>query len=244
MSIKLEAVTKSYGALKAVDEVSLQVPSHKTLVLIGPSGCGKSTILRLMNGLIQPDTGRIYFDGELLKRENVLGLRHKTGYVIQEGGLFPHLTISQNLGILLRHLGWKQTEIEERTEALFELTHLNLDLLPRYPSELSGGQRQRISLIRALMHNPDYLLMDEPLGAVDPMIRAELQRELKSIFQSLKKTVIIVTHDLHEARYLGDVIALMNCGRIVQLGSYQKLRDEPKEEFVTDFIHAQQMPQA
>jgi osmoprotectant transport system ATP-binding protein len=208
-------------------------------VLIGPSGCGKSTLLRLIIGLIEPDFGSIEFDGAMVTADNIAALRRRIGYVIQEGGLFPHLSARANVVLMARHVGKSQEEMHRRLSELCELTRFSDKLLPRYPVELSGGQRQRVSLMRALMLSPQLLLLDEPLGALDPLVRAALQKDLKEIFARLQQTVMFVTHDLAEAVYFGDEIVLMNEGRIVQRGSITDLREKPAEPFVLEFINAQ-----
>ena len=236
---QLNGVSKTYGKTCALHQVDLSVPKGKTTVLIGPSGCGKSTLLRMMVGLVQPDEGSVLFEGSPVAPHNVRPLRLKMGYVIQEGGLFPHLTARRNVSLLAKHLGWDDESIELRIEALAELTQFPMSGLDRYPAQLSGGQRQRVSLMRALMLDPDVLLMDEPLGALDPMIRADLQRQLRAIFEELKKTVVMVTHDMHEAGYFGDKIVLMREGMIAQVSSFKELLENPSEKFVTQFIQAQ-----
>src|ERR1700736_4752854 len=211
----------------------------KTTVLIGPSGCGKSSLLRLVIRLIAPDTGNIYFDGTQITLDNIDMLRWRIGYVIQEGGLFPHLTARANILLMARHLGKSESETKPRLLELCELTRFSENLLPRYPVELSGGQRQRVSLMRALMLSPELLLLDEPLGALDPLVRAGLQKDLKEIFARLQQTALLVTHDLAEAAYLGDEIVLMHEGRIVQRGSIVDFRERPANDFVSEFISAQ-----
>ncbi len=239
---ELSGISKRYGTTDAVRAVDLAFEPEKTTVLIGPSGCGKSTLLRLMIGLIHPDAGTVQFEGETLSPENVVLLRRNMGYVIQDGGLFPHLTGRGNAALLARHLGWDEDRIAARLDELVELTHFPAEGLDRYPAQLSGGQRQRVSLMRALMLDPDVLLMDEPLGALDPMIRSTLQAELRVIFRTLGKTVVMVTHDLGEASYFGDTIILMREGRIVQLGPFGDLLNSPAEAFVTEFVNAQRGP--
>ena len=235
----LSSISKRYGTTEAVRAIDLVVEPGKTTVLIGPSGCGKSTLLRLMIGLIRPDAGRVQFEGETLSSENSMLLRRKMGYVIQDGGLFPHLTGRGNAALVARQLGWDTERITARLDELVELTHFPADGLDRYPAQLSGGQRQRVSLMRALMLNPDVLLMNEPLGALDPMIRSNLQAELRTIYRTLGKTVVMVTHDLGEAGYFGDMIVLMREGRIVQVGPFADLLNSPAEAFVTEFVNAQ-----
>mgnify|MGYP006288965847 FL=1 len=240
--IALDGVTKRYGSEVAVRDVSLQVPAAQTTVLIGPSGSGKSTLLRLMIGLTRPDAGTVTVDGQPLTAANVRALRHRMGYVIQEGGLFPHLTGRANAALLARHLGWTEARIDDRIAELTALVQLAPDRLEQYPTELSGGQRQRVSLMRALMLDPDVLLLDEPLGALDPMIRADLQDDLRGIFRRLGKTVVFVTHDIGEAGFFGDHVTLLHDGAVEQRGRMRTLVDDPASAFVTDFIQAQRAP--
>jgi osmoprotectant transport system ATP-binding protein len=243
--VELLAVTKTFGEAAAVHEVDLSVERGKTTVLIGPSGCGKSTLLRLIIGLLEPDNGEIKFDGTPLQTDRFDTVRRHVGYVIQEGGLFPHLTARGNVLLMARHLrrvsGSKSAAAKPDgfKPSSFDSERFPENLLDRYPLELSGGQRQRVSLMRALMLSPELLLLDEPLGALDPLVRAALQRDLKEIFTRLKQTALLVTHDLAEAAYLGDVIVLMNEGRIVQQGSLKDLQQNPISNFVTEFINAQ-----
>src|SRR6059058_3404656 len=237
--VRLVNVSKRYADAVALQPTNLSVECSKTTVLIGPSGCGKSTLLRLIIRLIEPDSGSIKFDGKSITPDNVAALRRRIGYVIQEGGLFPHLTARANVVLMARHVGKSQEEMQSRLLELCELTRFSDNLLPRYPVELSGGQRQRVSLMRALMLSPQLLLLDEPLGALDPLVRAALQRDLKEIFQRLGQTALFVTHDLAEAIYFGDEIVLMNEGRIVQKGTITDLRESPTDPFVSEFINAQ-----
>jgi osmoprotectant transport system ATP-binding protein len=237
--VQLTGVSKTFGDAAAVHSIDLSVERGKTTVLIGPSGCGKSTLLRLIIGLLQPDEGRIEFDGTSLSTDKIDNLRRRIGYVIQEGGLFPHLTARGNILLMPRHLDRDENEMLSRLAELCALTQFPESLLGRYPLELSGGQRQRVSLMRALMLSPELLLLDEPLGALDPLVRAALQKDLKEIFERLQQTALLVTHDLAEAAYLGSQIVLMNEGRIVQKGSIVDLREQPASTFVSDFINAQ-----
>ncbi len=238
-AFSLHAVTRAYGAVRAVDALTLEFARGHTTVLIGSSGCGKSTVLRLLVGLEWPDAGEVRRDGVALHRERILQERRQVGYVIQEGGLFPHLTVLGNLGLLPRHLGWNRARIHERAIELAELAHLPADLLARFPAELSGGQRQRVALMRALMHDPPTLLLDEPFGALDPLVRHGLQDELRAIFRRLGKTVIMVTHDLAEAAFFSDRLVLMRHGRAVQDGSLDDFRRAPADDFVLAFLAAQ-----
>ncbi len=237
--VKLNGVSKRYGSAVALHPTDLAFARGQTTELIGPSGCGKSTLLRLIIRLIEPDAGCVQLNGSEVSAANIEELRHRIGYVIQEGGLFPHLTARANVLLMARHLARPTAEMLTRVEELCALTRFPMDALERYPVELSGGQRQRVGLMRALSLSPDLLLLDEPLGALDPLVRAALQKDLKEIFERLQQTAIFVTHDLAEAAYLGNHIVLMNEGRIVQEGTLQDLRERPVESFVTDFINAQ-----
>jgi osmoprotectant transport system ATP-binding protein len=237
--IKLENVTKTFGSTIALEEVNLNVSPGQTTVLIGPSGCGKSTLIRLIVGLIHPDSGKITIDNNELTGNNEGSVRQTIGYVIQEGGLFPHLTAEKNISLMANYLGWNRTAISQRVIELCKLTKFPSEALNRFPAELSGGQRQRVSLMRALMLDPEILLLDEPLGALDPMIRFDLQTDLKNIFQKLQKTVVMVTHDLSEANFFGDIIILMKKGKIIQQGLLRDFQQSPAEDFVLKFIQAQ-----
>ena len=239
--IALRDIEMRFRDVVALHSTNLQIGAGQTTVLIGPSGCGKSTILRLIIGLLTPTSGAVEFEGKLVSQRNILALRRRMGYVIQDGGLFPHLTAAQNVTLMARHLRStiQEDEIQAKLDELCELTRFPKDGLARYPVELSGGQRQRVSLMRALALDPDVLLLDEPLGALDPMVRASLQTELKEIFSSLGKTVILVTHDMAEAGYIGDSIVLMREGQIVQQGTLDDLRERPADDFVSEFITAQ-----
>jgi osmoprotectant transport system ATP-binding protein len=236
---ELYQVSKSFGATRAVAPTDIDIPTGQTTVLIGPSGCGKSTLLRLMNGLIAPDTGQVTFDGAPVTTKGALKLRRRMGYVIQAGGLFPHLTAASNICVMALHLGWTEEKIQTRLAELADLTRFPVDAFTRYPAELSGGQRQRVSLMRALMLDPDALLLDEPLGALDPMVRFELQTELREIFGTLGKTVVMVTHDLFEAAHFGSDIVLMRDGAIEQRAPMDALVSAPANAFVEKFVGAQ-----
>jgi osmoprotectant transport system ATP-binding protein len=238
-AFELHGVCKRYRGVVALDQVSLGFPAGTTTALIGSSGSGKSTLLRMLIGLEWPEQGWVKVDGQVLEPARVLELRRRVGYVIQEGGLFPHLTALGNLGLLPYHLGWSKDRIRARAEALAALAHLPQSALERYPAELSGGQRQRVALMRGLMLDPGALLLDEPLGALDPIVRHELQDELKHIFDQLGKTVIVVTHDIAEAAWFADRIVLMRQGKVVQDGRLEDLRQHPTDPFVTQFVEAQ-----
>ncbi len=240
--VELVKIRKAYSGQIALDEVSLSVPANTTTVLLGTSGCGKSTLLRTMIGLVRPDSGSVRIRGIEFTDENSRELRQSIGYVIQEGGLFPLLTARQNLALLPKVLKWPTDRTQSRILELSRLTHFPLDKLDHYPQQLSGGQRQRVSLMRALMLDPDLLLLDEPLGALDPIVRRGLQEELRAIFRQLGKTVVLVTHDLGEAGFFGDSIALMHAGSIVQRGSLSDLVRQPASPFVEEFVNAQRSP--
>ncbi|CAH9017655.1 ATP-binding cassette domain-containing protein [Candidatus Nitrosacidococcus sp. I8] len=238
----LENVSKSYSTTAGIQHTSLNISQGQITALIGPSGCGKSTLLRLIVGLITPDSGCIYFEGTQLTPENILAQRQKMGYVIQEGGLFPHYTAQENIALVANYLNWDQNKIDQRLRELVALARFPEDALKRYPVQLSGGQRQRVALMRALMLNPDLLLLDEPLGALDPLNRYEMQAELREIFQSLHKTVILVTHDIGEAAYFSDHILLLRDGKIIQEGTVIDFLENPADPFVKQFIEAQRCP--
>src|SRR3954468_21116705 len=242
--LNLDNVSKSFGAKQALAPTSLAPQTDKTTVLIGPSGCGKSTLLRLMIGLIAPDDGQVLYDGEPITPANVMLIRRKIGYVIQDGGLFPHLSAAGNVGLLARYLGWDKRRIAARMEELADLTRLPREALTRYPAQLSGGQRQRLGIMRALMLDPAVILLDEPMGALDPLVRFDLQEDLRKIFQSLGKTVAMVTHDMGEAGFFGDRVILIGSGQIVQEGTLDDLLRAPADEFVERFISAQRLPAA
>ena len=237
--INLIDISKNYGDNQAVKSIDLRIETAKTTVLIGPSGCGKSTILRTIIGLISPDSGEVDIDGDTLRPNNLISLRRKMGYVIQEGGLFPNLSAKENVSLMASFLGWDKSSIQKRIDELCELTKFPKDALQRYPIQISGGQRQRLSLMRALMLDPDILLLDEPLGALDPLIRSELQQDLKDIFSTLGKTVVMVTHDMGEAAFFADKIVLIKDGQIMPEGNIYDLLKTPSNPFVTTFINAQ-----
>jgi osmoprotectant transport system ATP-binding protein len=240
--IELIQVAKSFGSTQVLQPTSLRLAPGEITVLIGPSGCGKSTLLRLMIGLIEPDEGEVRFDGTRLSPENITQMRRKIGYVIQDGGLFPHLSAADNVGLLARHLGWDAARVRQRVKELAELTRLPPEALTRFPAQLSGGQRQRLGIMRALMLDPEVVLLDEPMGALDPLVRYDLQEDLRKIFQTLNKTVCLVTHDMGEAGFFGDRVLLLGGGRIVQEGKLEDLLRSPADDFVRRFIGAQRLP--
>ncbi len=240
--IQLEDISKSFDGIEVLHHITLEIPEHKTVVLIGPSGCGKSTLLRLMVGLLWPDSGQISLFNKTLSNENVEGLRQQVGFVLQDGGLFPHLTAAQNISLMASFLKRDSAWIESRLKELCDLTHLDRDILERYPRQLSGGQVQRVALMRALMLDPQILFLDEPLGALDPLHRVGLQEDMKVIFQQLGKTVVLVTHDMGEAASLGDLIVIMRDGNVLQYDTLSNLSANPTDPFINEFINAQRKP--
>ncbi len=236
--ITLDGLTKVYaGGGPAVDRVSMEIPEGATVALIGPSGCGKSTTLRMINRLIEPTAGKILVGGEDVTTMDPVLLRRRIGYVIQQVGLFPHMTAAQNIAVVPQLLGWTQARIAARTDELLDLVGLDPgETRPRYPWQLSGGQRQRVGVARALAADPPVLLMDEPFGAIDPVARGRLQDEFKLILSRVKKTVVIVTHDLDEAIKLGDRMAIMRAGRLVQYDTPEAILSAPADAFVAQFI--------
>jgi osmoprotectant transport system ATP-binding protein len=238
--LEVRGVSKRYGDVVALDGVSLRVEAGRTCALIGPSGCGKTTLLRIMIGLVSPDAGEVLVGDRALTSASLRDARRRMGYAIQSGGLFPHMTARRNVETPGLLTGWERERISDRVSALAELVHLDSGMLDRYPSELSGGQRQRVALARALLLDPEVLLLDEPLGALDPMIRAGLQRELKEIFDGLGKAVVLVTHDLAEAAYLAaEDIVLLRRGRVESRGSFAGLRRAEEGSFARRFVEAQ-----
>jgi osmoprotectant transport system ATP-binding protein len=237
--LELSQAAKRFAGVTVLHPMTLEIETGRTTVLIGPSGCGKTTALRLMLGLTAPDSGSVRFRGAELDARALAVERRRMGYVVQDGGLFPHLTGLGNVSLMARYLGWAQGQVERRVRELAELVRLPLPSLERYPAELSGGQQQRVALMRALMLDPELLFLDEPLGALDPLVRAELQDDLRAVFARLGKTVVLVTHDLAEAGLFAHVLVLMKDGHIVQRGSLDDLLERPADPFVTRFVRAQ-----
>jgi osmoprotectant transport system ATP-binding protein len=240
--IRLEGVTKRYPGQQrpAVDDVSLEVPAGETVMFVGPSGCGKTTLLKMVNRLIEPTGGRIYLGDEDVTDQDADRLRRRMGYVIQSGGLFPHMTVGSNVAMVPRMLKWGKPRTAERVDELLDLVGLDPAVYrDRYPRELSGGQQQRVGVARALAADPPVLLMDEPFGAVDPITRQRLQDELLRIQEELGKTILFVTHDFDEAVKLGDRIVVFDVGaRVVQYDTPDRILAEPAEEYVADFVGA------
>lgn len=241
-AIVLDRVTKVFAGAPqpAVDNLSISIPAGAITVLVGPSGCGKTTALKMINRLIEPTSGHIQIFGEPIATRAAHELRRQIGYVIQHTGLFPHRTIATNIATVPRLLGWPKPKINARVTELTELVGLEPDILTRYPSELSGGQQQRVGVARALAADPPVLLMDEPYSAVDPIVRAHLQDELLSLQTRLKKTIVMVSHDIDEAVKLGDRIAILNIGaELAQFGPPEELLRAPASPFVEQFLGAE-----
>lgn len=235
--IEFHDVSQQYQAGKPIiRHLSLTVSQGEFVVLIGPSGCGKTTLLKMMNGLIKPDSGEIRIKGKELKAWDPITLKRNIGYVIQQVGLFPHLTIEKNIAYALDIQKVSETVKRERARELIKLVGLEEDYLPKYPKELSGGQKQRVGIARALAADPEIILMDEPLGAVDQINRGGLQDEIIRIYQTLNKTIVFVTHDIEEAIKLGTKIVVMNQGEIMEMGSRDAIVFHSKSHFADDFI--------
>lgn len=237
--ISLKNVTKRYGGASgvAVEDLSLDINRGETVVLVGPSGCGKTTTMKMINRLIEPTSGTLTVDGVDVLHQDPVKLRRGIGYVIQSIGLLPHRTIAENIGTVPHLLGWDDARIKERTGELVEMFELDPDMLSRYPSELSGGQRQRVGVARALAADPPVMLMDEPFGAVDPIVRERLQDQFLGIQESLKKTTVFVTHDIDEAIKMADRIAILNAGGVVeQYAPPETILREPASDFVKQFV--------
>lgn len=235
--IRLVKVSKSYGDTIAVRQLSLVVNQGEVCVLIGPSGCGKTTTLRMVNRLIEPTAGRIFINGKEISRVKPEQLRRSIGYAIQSVGLFPHMTVADNIAVVPELLHWAKSRVAHRIDELLRLVGLDpLEYASKYPNQLSGGEAQRIGVARALAADPPILLMDEPFGAVDPLTREKLQAQFLRIQQELKKTVLLVTHDLDEAIRLADRIAIMASGRLVQHATPEEILSRPTNKFVHDFV--------
>jgi len=234
--IELKNLIKSYGNLPVINDLSLKFPSGKITVLVGPSGCGKTTTLEMINGLVKPDRGMVLIDGQNIAESDIITLRRRIGYVIQEAGLFPHYTVFDNIALVPRLLKWDESRVNKRVTALLELINIPQNRLEKYPAQLSGGQQQRVGVARALAADPEYLLMDEPFSALDPINRKHLQDEFLRIQSTVQKTVVFVTHDINEALKIGDYIAVMNRGKIVQFATPLEILQNPADNFVRDFV--------
>ncbi|RPJ11509.1 MAG: ATP-binding cassette domain-containing protein [Deltaproteobacteria bacterium] len=236
--IRFDHVSKIFpDGTRAVDDVTFEVQEGECVTFVGPSGCGKTTTVKLLNRLVDPTQGIIYLNGEDTGKVDVIALRRSIGYVIQDVGLFPHMTVAQNISLVPRLIGWRTEDREKRTEELLTLVGLEPAAFgSRYPHQLSGGQRQRIGVARGLAADPPVILMDEPFGALDPITRAQLQDEFLRLRSRLKKTILFVTHDMDEAIKLGDRIAVMRSGRIIQFAPPTKILREPVDHFVKDLV--------
>lgn len=239
--IELQEITKRFGegqsAVTAIDHLNLRVDDGETVALIGPSGCGKTTTMKLVNRLIDPTSGSVRVEGTDVRNWDIIRLRRRMGYVIQSGGLFPHMTVGRNVGLLCELEGWPRARVLSRVGDLLELVNLRPEAFARrYPRELSGGQRQRVGVARSLALDPPYVLLDEPFGALDPITRAQIHDEFLQLKARVRKTMVIVTHDMDEAFKLADRIALMNAGRIEQLGVPDDFRSHPATPFVRAFL--------
>jgi osmoprotectant transport system ATP-binding protein len=235
--VQVEHVYKSFGQMAAVADVSFEVAAGETLVLLGSSGSGKTTTLKMLNRLVEPSAGKIWIDGKDIVTQPIVALRRKIGYVIQQIGLFPHYTVEENIGLIPGLLQWPESKIKQRTHLLLETVGLPEHFIRKYPHELSGGQQQRVGLARALAANPPIILMDEPFGALDPIIRQSIRQEFLQLDELKDKTTILVTHDVTEAIQLADRICLMDNGRIQQIGSAKELLLNPANAFVQEFFN-------
>jgi osmoprotectant transport system ATP-binding protein len=239
--IKVERLVKAFGTTKAVDGISFEVNEGENMVLLGTSGCGKTTTLKMLNRLIEPDSGTIAINGKNVMEQPPEVLRRSIGYVLQNNGLFPHYTVAENIAIVPNLLKWDKGQTQKRVDELLEKLHLDKKYLNVYPNELSGGQQQRIGLARALVADPPVLLMDEPFGALDNVTRSNIHREFLALDELKRKTIIMVTHDVQEAFELADRIALMDKGKIIQIGKPSELLFNPKNAFVSDFLKEQHL---
>lgn len=234
--ITVESVSKSFNNRPAVDDISFVAHEKEILVLLGTSGCGKTTTLKMINRLIESDSGRILIDGKNIKDHNVEQLRMGIGYVMQNSGLFPHYTVAENIAVVPKLQKWNSKQIKDRTEELIQKLHLSGDVLNRFPHELSGGQQQRVGIARALIANTPVLLMDEPFGALDNITKSEIHNEFKTLDELKNKTIILVTHDVSEAFELGHRICLMDKGKIIQIGTPKEMIYRPANDFVKNFF--------
>ncbi|MDH6253351.1 osmoprotectant transport system ATP-binding protein [Chryseobacterium sp. H1D6B] len=234
--ITVESVSKNFNGKPAVDEISFQADDKEILVLLGTSGCGKTTTLKMINRLVEADSGNILIDGQNIRHQKVEELRMGIGFVMQHSGLFPHYTVKQNIAVVPELLKWDKKKTISRTEELLHKLHLSEDVLSRFPNELSGGQQQRVGIARALIADTPVLLMDEPFGALDNITKADIHSEFKSLEELKNKTIVLVTHDVQEAFELGHRICLMDKGKIVQTGTPKEMLYQPKNDFIKEFF--------
>lgn len=253
--VDIRSLTVLFGAEKALDNITLSIAEGSIVALLGQSGCGKSTLLRVITGLVSPSAGKVFVHGQELfaakqsraytsrkqHEERLAEIRRTIGYMIQDGGLFPHLTARENIMLVWKYLRQSSQEVEVRIKDLCALTRLQEDALARFPAQLSGGQRQRVALMRALMLKPQLLLFDEPFAALDPIIRYDLQEDVRRIVRELDTTMILVTHDVSEAAFFADTVVIMNEGQILQIGTMQEIRTQPANAFVERFLSVQRM---
>ena len=239
--IKVNAVSKRFASTQAVNNVSFTVSEGENLILLGTSGCGKTTMLKMINRLIIPDSGEIQINGKDISEEKPQKLRRKIGYVLQNNGLFPHYTVAENIAIVPKLLNWDQEKISSRSIEIIAKLHLPEKYLQAFPNELSGGQQQRVGLARALISDPSILLMDEPFGALDNVTRTSIRKEFKALKELKRKTMVMVTHDIHEAFELADRICLMDKGEIIQIGTPKQLLYNPVNNFAKDFLASEKL---
>ncbi len=240
-SISFKNIYKKYGTAVVLNDINLNIAQNKTTALVGESGSGKSTLLQIVNGLTTPTSGQVEIFGDKIDYDNLPALRKKMGYAVQGAGLFPHLTVFENITVMAKLEGWSDEEIEKRADYLIELVDLHEDLLARFPHNLSGGQQQRVSLCRAMMLNPPLLLLDEPFSALDPITKQYIHTEFAKLQKAEARSILLVTHDMEEAVKLADHIVILKDGRIVQNDKTEDIRNEPKNEYVEgllkDVIH-------
>ncbi|UZJ80010.1 betaine/proline/choline family ABC transporter ATP-binding protein [Fictibacillus sp. KU28468] len=243
--LKFEHVSKAYkGSKKAVNDISIEIERGEFIVFIGPSGCGKTTTMKMINRLIEPSEGTISIEGQNILEKDYVQLRREIGYVIQQIGLFPHMTIQENIALVPKLLKWPESKRRERAMELLKLVNMTDDFLDRYPHELSGGQQQRVGILRALAADPPLILMDEPFSALDPITRDSLQEEFKKLQKTLNKTIVFVTHDMDEALKIADRIVIMRDGEFVQIGTPDEILRNPANDFVEEFIGKERLIQA
>lgn len=239
--IEYKNVSKLYGSKKAVDDISLQIEEGEFLTIIGSSGCGKTTLMKMINGLVEPDTGEVLVYGENIKGKDMISLRKTMGYAIQGNVLFPHLSVEENIAYVPHLLKLEEDKIAQIVEDKMKLVNLSTELKKRYPNELSGGQQQRVGIARAYASSPKILLMDEPFGAVDAITRYQLQREIKQIYEKTKTTIVFITHDISEALKLGTKVMIMDEGKIQQYASPEEIMKSPANDYVVKLMELAQI---